>query len=398
MIKERKFKSVLGKQDELVEDTTETAGKQYINIGNGHFVRRNRTTSSIIPYRFNLPLDSTHTYFGIVLFDKPVSNLNMYNYNATSKTNSPFAKYSLTNGICGTITGIEILDSIHIWQGNDNMPTDIMPVYALYIDLTEYGLDTLTAQQFYDRYNSIFPDVAGNKLSTVKKIYTKYNTSSNLTSSPNAGYVPTVGEYPSENPSFPNACYQVIPMHRGGTIRFAQSNANVYALRARIGQGTTSLVSLNTSQLDNTYCTANRGLAEDQSLDGIEIYFKQDCDLIILDQGNLDTHLFNNGNTITYTINNSIPVEVKKIYTKVNDVITLTYSPLPAEYQRVEYINSTRHGNYIPTGIVPTSNDIRIEIEAALKDTSNDSGLCGIGGSDSMFIILEQPDNSSEVL
>lgn len=175
MIKSRKFKSLLGKQDDLIEDKTEKAGTQYINIGNGAFIRRNRTSSSIVPHRFGLNLDNTHTYFCIVLFDQPVSNLNLYNYDATLNKITAFSKNSLSNGIYGTATGINKLDSIHIWQGNDNMPADIMPLYVMYIDLNEYGLDNLTAKQFYDTYSSIFEDIAGNKLSTVKKIYTMHN-------------------------------------------------------------------------------------------------------------------------------------------------------------------------------------------------------------------------------
>ena len=157
-----KVKSLLGSQN-ISTSLSPTASWQAFGYkNNGSFTLGGGATEKY------LTVDNTHKYFICDSFDPAnitTSAFTLYSYSPDAESSKEktygTAQYYGNDFACGIISGIQHNGRTNLsFRVSSNINIDLTINYSIIIDLTEIGLDTLTAQEFYNKYNKYFSLIA----------------------------------------------------------------------------------------------------------------------------------------------------------------------------------------------------------------------------------------------
>lgn len=157
-----KVKSLLGSQNvsTILSPTASWQAFGYKN--NGGFSLGGGATEKY------LNIDNTHKYFIYDYFDSAnitTSAFTLYSYSPDAESSKEktygTAQYYGSDFACGVFSGIQHSGRENLsFRVSSNINIDLTIKYSIIIDLTEIGLDNLTAQQFYNKYNKYFSLIA----------------------------------------------------------------------------------------------------------------------------------------------------------------------------------------------------------------------------------------------
>lgn len=152
-----KARSSLGNQTSLTFNSA-SANNNYLGAGNSVYLKYGSAYIRNIGAGFNITLDSTHKYFLLLKIGGTVNNnsFHVYYANDDSQASLESTEYkSTTDKIgCAILTGETKFRAAHLYSYGSSFDSTSILKYYILVDLTVLGLDTLTAQQFYNKYKN----------------------------------------------------------------------------------------------------------------------------------------------------------------------------------------------------------------------------------------------------
>ena len=169
--KPTKLKSLLGKQDSLTFNTTYSGPSAYRTVADCEYIYTNGVGLNNYGHPFtNINLNASHYYVFIRLDTFAVTNTAEYSCNNDGSLTQHSGEYrnADTHYTVVKFTNTTEFRGWEAYRWGGNAWDDTMhPLAFSLIDLTEIGLDNLTAQQFYNKYNKYFPLIAAGEEITI---------------------------------------------------------------------------------------------------------------------------------------------------------------------------------------------------------------------------------------